>query len=97
MERHGTSMPNRGVTCAFTYSFVAVRCVRANGVRWWRDAVFGVADGAVARAKRASRAGGTRAASTVPQPVLIRWRWQPPSTTAPTSQQCHVSYLHQSG
>lgn len=52
-------------------------CV-ADGVRWWRHAVSGVADGAVARAQRP---GGGEACALA-QPLLLRCRWQPAAATA---------------
>lgn len=82
-------MLNRSVGCAFIIR--GAGCVRADGVRWWRDAVSGVADGTVAGTQRASRAGGARAASTLTEPLLVGWRRQPAAAAASQSQQRHVS------
>lgn len=49
-----------------------------DGVRWWRHAVPGVADGTVARAQRA---GGGKARALA-QPLLLGRRRKPATVTA---------------
>lgn len=66
---------------------------RADGVRWWRDAVPGVANGAVARREggAGSRAGGEGAAGSLEESLLLRGGGKPAPAASSTCQQRYVS------
>lgn len=66
--------------------------MHAHGVRWWRDALPGVPDGALARAGGA-RARGGGAQGALPQPLLLGARREPAAAASPEGQQRYVRIL----